>query len=112
LKLIAEFEIRTNKFNLNGPEFKGIANMIYSLYKNYHFWNKLKNMFHDSKGVDLISNDIVTTNREINNVYYDMMFNRFSDQTASEVGNVVCTLHVVKTITLIASEVQNQTVEL
>jgi hypothetical protein len=69
-------------------------------------------MFHGSRGIDLISNDVVTTNLGINKVYYDMMFNRFSEQTASEVGNVVCALHVVKTITLIASEVQNQTVEL
>ncbi len=112
LKLIAEFKIKPSKFNPNSPDFKRIANMIYLSYKNYRLWNKLKNMFHDSKGIDLISDDVVTTNRGINNVYYDMMFNRFSAQTASEVGDVFCTLHVVKTITSIASEVQNQTVEL
>ena len=112
LKLISGFEITPSKFNPNSPDFKRIANMIYLLHKNYDFWNKLKNMFHGSRGIDLISNDVVTTNLGINKVYYDMMFNRFSEQTASEVGNVVCALHVVKTITLIASEVQNQTVEL
>jgi hypothetical protein len=102
LKPIAGFEIIQREFNHSSPDFRRIANMIYVLSQNFHFWNRIKNMFSDTKGVDLISNKIITTNLGLNKVYYDTTFNRYSKITASEIGNVICKLCIVKTITSIA----------
>ena len=108
LKPIAGFEIIQREFNHSSPDFRRIANMIYVLSQNFHFWNRIKNMFSDTKDVDLISNKIITTNLGLNMVYYDTTFNRYSKITASEIGNVICKLCIVRTITSITPNLQKQ----
>jgi len=112
LKPIAKFEIIPREFNHSSPDFRRIVNMIYVLSKNVHFWDRIKNVFRDAGSVDLISNKIITTNLGLNKIYYDMTLNRFSGLTASELGNVICALCIVKTITSSTSKVQKQASEL
>ena len=69
-------------------------------------WNKIKSMFHTSAGIDIIYNDLTITNFGLNKIYYDTLYNRGSWITASEIGNIIYNLNIVKPIIPITSQLQ------
>jgi hypothetical protein len=106
LRLMVVLEIRKDDFYDNSPEFKKIVNQIYVISKNINLWNKIKNMFHTSGSIDVIYNNLEITNCGIDTIYYDALYNRGSVITASEIGNVICNLNIVKPIIPISSQIQ------
>jgi len=106
LKLIVAFDVAKNDLYYNSLEFRKIVNKIYTISKNAHLSNKIKNIFHTSGSVDIIYNNLEIINRDIDKIYQDVLYNRGSEITASEIGNVICNLNIVKPIIPITSQLQ------
>jgi len=106
LKLIVALDIAKNDLYYNSLEFKKIVNKIYTISKNAYLSNKIKNTFHTSGSVDIIYNNLEIINRDIDKIYQDVLYNRGSEITASEIGNVICNLNIVKPIIPITSQLQ------